>query len=263
MNNKQLECFKQWFGDFIAGHYGDDEYVNANLQMKEAHTWRVCRVSRQITDSLNFNENDTLIAETVALFHDVGRFPQFVKYRTYLDQKSTNHSLLALEVLRENSVMDGLDDDERQTIETAIEFHGAKEIPPTLDQRTADFAKVIRDADKLDIYHIVIKNHKNYIDDPDNFKLEIEFPDEPYYSPEIVESIMNNQRVDYNYLRTLNDVKILQLGWIFDINFLATIRIIKENGYYEQIISFLDKDETAEKVARHVMNYVDQRLASE
>ena len=261
MDNKQLECFKQWFGDFVSGHYGDDEYVNANLQLKEAHTWRVCHQSRYITDSLNFNENDTLVAETVALFHDVGRFPQFVKHRTYVDNKSTNHCLLALEVLRENSVLDGLDRDERQIIETAIEFHGTKEIPATLDRRTADFTKVIRDADKLDIYHVVIKIYKDYLEDPDNFKLEIEFPNDPYYSPEIVEAILNNQRVDYGHLRTLNDVKILQLGWIYDVNFPATVRMIKEKGYFEQIIALLDKDETAEKISRHIMSYVDQRLA--
>ncbi|MHC5137619.1 MAG: HD domain-containing protein, partial [Planctomycetota bacterium] len=52
---------------------------------KECHTHRVCNEIRQLTAALKMDENDSLVAETIALLHDVGRFPQFQKHRTYKD----------------------------------------------------------------------------------------------------------------------------------------------------------------------------------
>ena len=260
MTNKDLQKFKQWFAAYIAPFYGEDDYVNANLQMKEAHTHRVRRETRYITDALNLDENDARIAETVALLHDVGRFEQFTRYKTYADHRSENHSLLALKILQANNVLEDLDPSESRAIGSAIEFHGVKQIPESLDDRSSLLTKIIRDADKLDIYYTNIKRYKEYLADPDNFKLEIEYSDEPHCSPQIVNSILNAELVNYYDLKTLNDMRLMQLGWVYDINFSATFDRIKEKGYFEQLIALLPDDQTTEKIARHIMTYVENRL---
>ena len=42
---------------------------------------------------------DLLLAKTAALFHDIGRFPQWKHYSTFVDSVSEDHALLGLEVL--------------------------------------------------------------------------------------------------------------------------------------------------------------------
>ena len=175
MQESQLQTFKGWFTDFVRGFYtADDDYLNANIQLKECHTHCVCNEMRQLTAALKMDENDTLIAEAIALFHDVGRFPQFQKYRTYNDTTSENHCLLALKVLAEHNVLADVSDGDRVIIEKAIEFHGIKELPP-LDERTLHFAKLIRDSDKIDIFELLIKNYRLMAEDPKKFKWEVEF----------------------------------------------------------------------------------------
>ena len=41
------------------------------------------------------------VAEAIALFHDVGRFPQYARYKTFRDSISTNHAALGASVLFE------------------------------------------------------------------------------------------------------------------------------------------------------------------
>ena len=36
-------------------------------------------------------------------------------------------------------------------------------------------------------------------------------------------------------LKTLNDFKLLQIGWIYDVNFGRTFQIVRERGYLERI----------------------------
>ena len=145
-------------------------------------------------------------------------------------------------------------------IETAIKFHGSKRLPADLDGETELLAKLIRDADKIDIYRVVIEAYKKHIADPGQFNLELEFPDEPYYSADVVEAILKGRLLDYSELRTLNDMKLLQLGWVFDVNFAETLVRIRERRYLEQIVAFLPRTDDIAGAAKCVFNYVAARL---
>ncbi len=261
MNNEQLNKLKSWFDGFVAGFYGDDEYVNANIKIKDDHSRRVCEEMLYLADELNLNKNQRLLAEVIALLHDVGRFPQFTKYRTYHDPRSVNHCLLALDVIQEQNLLCELSPDEKRTIETAVKLHGDKQLPPDLAGDTLLLSKMIRDADKLDIYYVVIEAYIQYRDDPDNFKLEIELPDNPQYSSEILLAVATGGLIDYKLLRTLNDMKLCQLSWVYDVNFTPTLERIKKRRYIEQIFEFLPKTDDIANARRKIFAYIDSRTA--
>ena len=120
MDKDQLDRFKAWFETYVNGFYDDDDYINAHIKLKQDHARCVCCETVNLARALDLTGSETLIAETVALFHDVGRFEQFAKYQTYVDHKSVNHCLLALDVLRENKILSDLKPRQIETIETAI-----------------------------------------------------------------------------------------------------------------------------------------------
>jgi hypothetical protein len=269
MNKEQLNGFKAWFDKFVAGFYshkgrlpaGDDEYINANIKLKEEHSGRVCSEMLYLADQLHLVGNQRLLAETIALFHDVGRFPQFAKYHTYVDPKSVNHCLLGVEVLQKEKILTELPDDERQIIETAIRCHGEKELLGNLAGDTLLLSKMIRDADKLDIFNVMIKAYIQKRDDPDNFKLEIDMPDEPRVTPEVLDAILTGSRVDYKALRTSNDMKLCVLGWVYDVNFIPTLSRLKQRQHLETIFEFLPDTPDIHKVREKIFAYVKDRMS--
>ena len=103
MEINQFEQLVQWFGGCIQQFFSlaGDEFLNDNLHLKESHTHRVCGETRLLADALKLNENDTRIAETIALLHDIGRFEQFKKYRTYKDTTSEDHATTGLRILHQ------------------------------------------------------------------------------------------------------------------------------------------------------------------
>ena len=260
MQQKQLERFRVWFDDYVAGLYRDDEFVNANLKSKEEHSRRTCREMLYLANEIGLADNQKRIAEVTALFHDIGRFKQFVKYRTYSDVRSVDHCLLGLEVLREEKVLDGVEGKERELIEKAIEYHGLMELPGNLDGELSLFSKLLRDADKLDIFYVVTQSYRQYRDNPEKFTLEVEFPDEAGCSPEVVEGVLRGRRIDYSSLRTLNDMKLLQLAWVYDVNFPATLKRIRERRFLEMLIDFLPETGDIEAVRKKIFQYVDSRI---
>jgi len=260
MEQGQLEKLKTWFDDYVASIYGDDAYVNANLKLKEDHSRRTCDEMRYLAEELSLSDNRKRVAELIALFHDIGRFRQFVKYRTYNDTRSEDHCLLSLEVLRETKALEGIEKEEKQLIEKAIEYHGRRELPGDLDGECLLFSQLIRDADKLDVFYVVTEGYKRYRKNPEGFNIEAEFADEPRYSKQILEDTLSGRLVEYSSLRTVNDMRLLQLGWVYDVNFTATLKRIKHRRFLEQIIEFLPRTEEIEKLRAKIFEYVDSRI---
>lgn len=257
MTEQQLQQFKSWFADYIADFYGTSAYIDANLELKETHTDYVCKETLYIAESISLSENDRRIAATVGLFHDLGRFEQFTKYQTYSDAKSENHNKMAVRILKEYGILNDLPQTEQNIILTAIKLHGVKHLPPDLDEHTPLHAHIIRDADKLDIYRVLTEKYIDYKNDPENFPLEIEYVDEPWCSPHIVEAIENYAQVDYTMLKTLNDMKLLLLAMIFDVNFAPTLKRIKQHGYVDQLLQLLPNDEVMKNVGQIIHTYIE------
>jgi len=263
VKQEQLEKFRIWFDNYVAGFYGDDEFINANIELKQLHSRRTCKEILYLAEQMNLSAEQKLIAETIALFHDIGRFEQFITYRTYNDPRSTDHSLLGLKVLRQEKILDSVEPKERQLIEKAIEYHGRRELPGDLDDDCLLFSKLIRDADKIDILYVVTQYYRQYRDNPQAFKLEVELPDEPGYSKKVVEKVLTGQKIDYTELRTLNDMKLCQLGWVYDVNFTATLKRIKQRKFLQMLIDFLPKTSDIKQVEKKVFTYIDSRIENE
>jgi hypothetical protein len=261
MEQRQLEELKQWFYGYVKSFYGGDAYINANLKRKEDHTRRICGEMLYLAKELGLDESQSRLAEAIALLHDVGRFSQFVKYRTYNDARSTNHSLIAIDELCKANILPELDSREREIIEKSILWHGERELPPDLDGDLLRYARMIRDADKVDIFYTVTNFYVDYAKNPDKVRLiEIEVPDTPGYTQAIVEQILRRERIDYRELETMNDMKLLQLAWVYDINFVPMLKRIKQRKYVETILEYLPKDDQMARVREKIIGYIAERI---
>jgi HD superfamily phosphohydrolase YqeK len=260
MTEKQLENLKIWFADYVKGYYTGDIFNDTNIGMKQEHTDYVCQAARYLAKELDLSPNDSLIAETLAILHDVGRFEQFKVYKTYKDSDSINHSCLGVKIIQQQKLLDAFDSTEKQIILNAIRYHGEKSIPDNLDEKSTFFTKIIRDADKIDIYRVLIGKYKQYKQDPNSVNLELEFSTDPSLTPAVIDSVLSNKLCDYTLLKTENDVKILILGWVCDMNFAPTLKFIQKQGYFETVIGYLPENPTTTKIASHIRNYIKSRL---
>jgi len=261
MKRDQLDRFERWFDQYTSRFFGDDAYVNANLEHKRAHTQRTRREIALLAQELALGDDEARIADLIALFHDIGRFPQFAQYRTFSDPRSVDHCRLGVQILRQEGLLEVLADQERRWVETAVGLHGRKSLPSALNGRALLFAKLVRDADKIDIFRIVAECYQQYREDPDSFMLEIELPDEPQYSPEVLAAVRNEELIDSTRLRTLNDAKLCQLGWVYDLNFTASLKRIDQCGFLPRLFSFLPQNDEIQRLCRKIQGYVDSKLA--
>jgi hypothetical protein len=64
-------------------------------------------------------------------------------------------------------------------------------------------------------------------------------------------------------LGTLNDFKLLQLAWIYDLNFLPSLRMVRERGVIGRLSATLPGDDAVLSAVDAVRQYVDERIAEQ
>lgn len=253
--------FKDWFSEYCKSFYSWEKEDQKHILLKETHTHRVCENAVLISEGLRMDRNDSLLAETAALFHDIGRFRQYREYRTFMDSISVNHGLLGAEVLREQKVIEGLPGYEQDLILQAVKFHNAFSLPRIDDERTVFFLKLIRDADKLDIWRVFLEFYESPVAERTSV-VGLGLPDIPDYSDEVLSVILERRMASLSNLRTLTDLKLLQLSWIYDLNFRPSFRLVLERGYIPKIVKTMPGNSEIARASLFLEEYILHRAGS-
>ncbi len=199
------------------------------IKLKIDHIKRVAILSKKIAQNLNLGYEQIKLAELIGLFHDIGRFKQAELYNTFNDRISVNHAELSIQVLFDENLIDNFNVEEKykKIIKLAVLNHNKNKIDSTLNETEMLFAKIIRDADKLDIYYTICK-----YDFPSIFW----YPD--FNSGPINHSIINDfikhHYVNYSNIKSNSDQIPIFYAYIFDFYFDFSLIFLKEKKYLDK-----------------------------
>ncbi|MFA5354877.1 MAG: HD domain-containing protein [Thermodesulfovibrionales bacterium] len=227
-----------------------------NIDLKEHHTLRVAENCARIAREEGLDDSRVRIAEAIGLLHDVGRFPQYAQYRTYKDSVSLNHGMLGAEIIREKGIVSKLPEKTQKQIVKAVKFHNSLGIPDLDDEETILFLRLIRDADKLDIWKVFADYYEGKVTAT---ATALGLPDTPDYSPQILSSVKAGKGAVLADMRVLNDFRLLKLSWVYDLNFPTTYRILLEKGYLTRISAGLPWNDEIEGLITSLSEYTERK----
>ncbi len=259
MTHNQFESIKQWFDEYIHQFHSDDSAFQRNIELKRNHSYNVWYNTIDLGNHSSLDESLHIQLQTAGLLHDAGRFEQFRRYHTFSDKKSVNHGLLGVEVLKEKKILKELTSEEQERILIAIENHNKKEISGNFNKDTLTMVKMLRDADKLDIWRIVTEYYCNTERETNN-TLQLDLPDNNEINPKNYQDLLNEQMVDLGNLKTLNDFKLLQIGWIYDLNYPRSFQILNEKKYLDIIFKTLPDTEKIKAIQKKTNSYIQKQL---
>lgn len=255
METRELDRLKQRFHDY-ADTFIDPDRIDGPYLLKKKHTIRVCQEILGLGRELGLPQADLILAEATALLHDIGRFEQFKTYNTFLDPASENHAHLGLGVIEKMKLLHGLSARDQELITGAVGFHNAADLPTDRDDKTLFFMRLLRDADKLDIWQVVIDHYLAKSAGKDKF-IELGLEDDGGYSGEAFQAIFQHDFVKSSQIKRLNDFKLMQISWVFDLNFAPTVARVKKRRYIEKLASTLPGCADLDKALDHVFDYMD------
>lgn len=233
---------------------------NESIQRKIYHSLRVVEKSENIAKSLNLSEEYIELSKMIGLLHDIGRFEQMKEFNTFEDKKSFDHGDFGEYILRKNNYIRTFIEDNSydQIIFKAIRNHNKYAIEEGLTEKEILFAKIIRDADKLDIFYqsteILFKKYEN-----------IEIDEE--IDKNVIEMLYSKQPIDSKIadFTKITNIIFRTFALIYDINFSYTFEKIIEENYLKKIeerFNFKNKEIKPElkKLVEFCNEYIREQL---
>lgn len=243
---------------FAREHFLADAQDRANMALKLDHCLRVFQEAETITTREALPLNATRRSLWAALFHDVGRFPQYAVYKTFDDRKSTDHGRLGVRTLKRRCLLKPLDELDRKAVLTAVTLHNKRFLPPSLPDWAAVPVRVVRDADKLDIFQVVL-NHLRP-GSRTNPVVTMGLRDEPGVCTDaLVQQILAGKLGDYARMRTLNDFRLLLCSWAYDLNFPASRQAVQDRGYLNELLDELPDLPIIRRVRETVLSVLERK----
>ena len=247
-----LEKAKEEFLNYTENY----DLENHNLKRKQLHSLRVMEISKLIAKKIGLSQEEIELAAVIGLLHDIGRFEQFTQHNTYKDLNSLDHGDLGANILQKDIRKYVETEEYDEIIIKAIKNHNKYEIEKGLTDKEELFAKIVRDADKIDIFYESVE----FFWKGNEYQVE-----QSIISENIIEQFENFSQVKNNIHETEIDDIVKIIAFIFDINFKASFEILKENDYINKILNrYKIKDEyTKEKIEeiRKIANvYIEQRV---
>ncbi len=217
-----------------------------SISRKYYHSLRVMNKARKIAESIELSEEYINIATIVGLLHDYGRFEQWKRYHTFADGKSIDHGDLGVEILFDEKEIEKYDikKENYRIIYNAIKYHNKLEIPEDLTKEEKIICKIIRDADKLDIYELLLDGKIVFIDDNNPINLEVE------------KQFFENSSINKKIVKNESNRILLRLAMIYDINFKWSLEYIKNNKIVDKMLELLEDKEKYEKYFAYMKKYL-------
>ena len=230
------------------------------IKMKKEHSLRVMEISNRIAIDLGLEKEKIELATLIGLLHDIARFEQYKQFKTFSDIRSFDHGDYGVLLLEKDDMIRKYigTDKYDNIIKKAIKNHNKFSIEDGLSEEEILFSKIIRDADKLDIfYEAVTMFWENDIEKIENGQVR----------PEIKEHFLEGKLINKKDVSMKDGAeKIIQvLAFVYDMNFDTSFKMLYENKYIDRIIGkfdfkIQDTKEDFEEIRNVANRYVEKRL---
>ena len=238
-----------------------EEYIkkidmnNSWSKAKYFHSLKSMDLARIIASNFKiFNEEELVVIELIALFHDIGNFEQ--KNYNYLDNQQEDSTMKSIHILFDDGLLRKITDETKYDtlIKLGIFCHNKDSLPQNIDEKTTCICNIMKDVHKLEELRMVI--NYPYIDN----RIDV-YPSTMVYNDFKLFKKINTKMSDNNA-----DNILIVLSNIFDLNYKTSYALIIEKQYITKIIdSLIYEDKKIEKFFKQletVLNsYIKKKIS--
>jgi hypothetical protein len=247
---------EKWLAEYIDSFRDEKGMLHPMMEVKRTHSLRVRDNASRIAGELGWSGELLDCALTASLLHDTGRFPQFAEWGTYYDGASLDHGDLGEQTLRGSFPEESLAQyGNAEDILLAVRLHNKKEVPEEIPFSAAPLVHIVRDCDKLDVFRVV----RLHVEEERIKDLLPRIETAGGYSDALVRELAEEGRGSYRNVRSLSDFLLVQLSWVFDLNFAPSFQMLRREGVLSWIERTLPPDEAVNGFIRSVFDHAAAR----
>ena len=210
--------------------------LREHIDLKRDHSLRVHALTTRIVAREGLVP--AMLHLAAALLHDVGRFPQYERFRTYRDDESVDHGEEGARFLKDSDFLGDFSLLERDAVIEAVRLHNKRMLPADMDPLVRSICEAVRDADKLDIVPVFLS--RMMPGGPRDGIITLGLEDEPGgWTESVADVVAAGESPAYTDMRYVNDFKLLLASWGPILVHAASREIYAGRGYLDTLFALL------------------------
>jgi len=232
-----FSLFERRFRDYAAQFRNADGTFDFPIRRKIEHTFDVCRTTEEICRREGRSADETQLFLLCALFHDLSRFEQFRKFRTFRDADSFDHGNRSEEIMLSGGFLQDVPPGRQAVIACAVRLHNKASIPPDTPEESLPAVRMVRDADKLDILKLVYE----FFTDPakSDPTMRLDLPVSPGCTDSVLRAVLEGRPILYSDMHNVNDFILTLFSWPNQLNYAGSAELALERELYPHLYSLL------------------------
>ena len=236
------------------------------VSMKYTHSQDVFKMSQYLVENdevlKKLDNKYKLYGQLSALLHDIGRAYEVGDMK----DKVKPHGYYGADI-----ILKQVEKENNPFILIPVKYHGdlkaeenaRKELEEINDLSDKEkeivimLLKLVMDSDKLANFKMFKKFDRKY------FVNLIGLDEKPYISDECFESFKNRELVSLKDRKTVLDKILLTICWIYDLNYQASIDLVKKEKHLEDYLNLFEKyidNNQKTKDTENKINFIKQQL---
>jgi 5'-deoxynucleotidase YfbR-like HD superfamily hydrolase len=209
------------------------------LEDVRSHSLRVATNSGLLAKSISLTEEEVNMSQVIALFHDYGKAVMIVQGTESPINIQGKHADLSSKLVQQLNFYTKLSADDSMVILRAIENHNKLRLPKFDNEQQSLFPKLLRDADKIDIFEVSY----HFFKEKDGLQplMTLDLINQVDVSEKIFKTVISGKTAAVEDMKSMNDYRLLLLSMVFDLNFKYSFKILVEKQYIQKIYETLPK----------------------
>lgn len=251
--NINRENVRQAFQEYIEPY----DIKDTKIALKVAHTYRVADICDAIAGGEGLTGEEKDLAWLCGMLHDIGRFEQLRRYDTFVDAKSIDHARFGASLLFEEGLIRRFckDAEEDDLIQEAVAWHSAYRLPENMDEKTAMFANILRDGDKVDIFRVCIDMPVEEI-----YNTTTEALKQSEVSQAVMESFYEEHATLRSLKKTVVDNIVGHISLAYELVYPTSRALAEKQGYLEQLMQFQSDNPVTRQQFADIRQYMHAYL---
>ena len=236
------------------------------VSRKYIHSQDVFKISQYLIENdevlKKLDNKYKLYGELSALLHDIGRAYEVGDMK----EKVKPHGHYGADI-----ILKQVEKEDNPFILIPVKYHGDLEAEENARKELEEIdnlsdeekemvimlLKLVMDSDKLANFKMFKKFDRKY------FVNLIGLDEKPYISDECFESFKNRELVSLKDRKTVLDKILLTICWIYDLNYQASIDLVKKEKHLEDYLNLFEKyidNDQKTKDTENKINFIKQQL---
>ena len=238
-----MENYYKIFSEYLWNNY---DLNNPLIHNKYYHSIRVANIMYYLAYKLNLRMDEQRLAYIIGIFHDLGRFREVVRSNRF-NNLIFDHGAYSNKILYNDGLINkiDIDDDKHLTIRKAIYYHNKQNLGNDLNIDEELYAKLIRDADKIDILSMRVTGKR------------LKFT--KTVNQVVLNNFFNDETINIKDIKSSSDSVLLYLSFIRDLSFDESYNYVIDRGYLNSLINIIDVDDDMIDIFDEIIKKVRKR----